>query len=229
MPSAASFRSTTGVKLSGIRPFATSLPVVTTAAVFSVNGRTSRIGVPPCRLLSLPQLLLLDHERDDARAAQLITRMDDAVAASGGDHDFVNTVDRVQPLGIHQKNAVNVRRKLDFALFCLAFTHVGILTERTQPLCRVILVQKTRLQLPDVKLLLTHRKQHRNVLRGDDVALAEARPLAHARDDLRHVVAQNMADRVLGFDTFHGFSSSISSPAVIVPPSAQWQKCHRSA
>ena len=59
-----------------------------------------------------------------------------------------------------QKYAINVRRKLDLPSFCVAFTHAGILTERTQPLCRVILVQKTRLQLPDVKLLLTHRKQH---------------------------------------------------------------------
>ena len=149
MPSAASFRSTTGVKLSGIRPFATSLPVVTTAAVFSVNGRTSRIGGPPAACSACRSFSSSIISGISARAAQLITRMDDAVAASGGDHDFVNTVDRIQPLGIDQKNAVNVRRKLDFALFCLAFTHVGVLTERTQPLCRVILVQKTRLQLPD--------------------------------------------------------------------------------
>ena len=34
------------------------------------------------RLLGLPQFLLLDHEWDDARAAQFVARMDDAVAAS---------------------------------------------------------------------------------------------------------------------------------------------------
>ena len=47
IPKSASFRSTTGVKLSGMRPFATSLPVVMTAAVRSVNGRTASSGASP--------------------------------------------------------------------------------------------------------------------------------------------------------------------------------------
>ena len=47
MPKAASLRSTTGVKLSGIRPFATSLPVVMTAAVRLTNGRTDSSGALP--------------------------------------------------------------------------------------------------------------------------------------------------------------------------------------
>ena len=55
-----------------------------------------------------PQLLLLDHEWDDARAAQFVARMDDAVATPRGNHDFVNAVHRIQSFGIDQKNAVNV-------------------------------------------------------------------------------------------------------------------------
>ena len=69
---------------------------------------------------------------------------------------------------VHAGRKARTDRNDDRRIRCLLYTS-------TQPLCRVILVQKTRLQLPDVKLLLTHRKQHRNVLRGDDVALAEAR------------------------------------------------------
>ena len=70
-------------------------------------------------------------------------------------------------------------------------------------------MEHSRLHLPDVQMLLSHRKQHGNILFGDDVSLSELRILKFPGHDARQVVAQHMTDGVLCVDQLHGFSSKI--------------------
>ena len=65
-------------------------------------------------------------------------------------------------------------------------------------------MEHSLLLLPHVEVLFAHGQQHRDVLRGDDVALAEPGILGDTGDDLGQVMAQHMAHRLTGFNEFHG-------------------------
>ena len=162
-----------------------------------------------CRLLSLPQLFLSDDERNDTCSGELVARMHRTAAAPRRDHQLVNAVDREEPGAVHEEHALDRAFQLDFSFLCLAPCHVFPAAQRRETLCRVVFVHHARLHLPDEQVFLAHGEQHRDVLLGHNMALAEARSLAHAGNDLRHVMTQHMTDRILGSDTFHMLSTSI--------------------
>ena len=176
-------------------------------------GEESQEGLVPGGLLGLLEFLLRDDQGDDPHPGQLIAFMDGGIAMAGGDHDLLLGVHGDKAGGIHQEEAVDGGGELDLALLGLAAVHVFIDGESAEALRGVVLVEHAGGHLPDVEVLLAHAEQHGNVLLRHDVALAEARVLILVLDDLRHVVAEHMAHRVLGFDKSHFFSTSISSPA----------------
>ena len=79
-----------------------------------------------------------------------------------------------------------------------------VAAQLTQALGRLIFMEHSLLLLPHVEVLFAHGQQHRDVLRGDDVSLAEPGILGDAGDDLGQVMAQHMAHRLTGFNEFHG-------------------------
>ena len=159
------------------------------------------------------ELFFLDNERDNAHARKLVAFAHGRAALARGDHHLVLAIHGDKARGIDQKHAVTGGLELDLALFHAAADHILLPAEGQKPLRRVVFVHHAACHLPDVEMLLSHAEQHRNVLLRHNMALAEARVLILVLDDLRHVVAEHMAHRVLGFDKSHFFSTSISSPA----------------
>ena len=159
------------------------------------------------------ELFFLDDEWDDAHARELVALAHGGAALARGDHHLVLAIHGDKARGIDQKHAVTGGLELDLALFHAAADHILLPAEGQKPLRRVVFVHHAGRHLPDVEVLLAHAEQHGDVLFRHDVALAEARVLILILDDLRHVVAEHMAHRVLGFDKSHFFSTSISSPA----------------
>ena len=64
-----------------------------------------------------------------------------------------------------------------------------------------------RHHLPDVQVLLAHAQQHRDVLLGDHMVLAEAGVLIFVLDDLGHVVAEHVTYGFFCLDKLHGGAS----------------------
>ena len=60
--------------------------------------------------------------------------------------------------------------------------------------------------LPDVEMILSHGKQHRNVLFRHDMAFSENRPFCLVLYDLCHVMAEHMAHGVNRLYLFHDTS-----------------------
>ena len=153
------------------------------------------------------ELFLFDNERNDARAAELVSGVDGSVGMPRGDHQLVDHVDGVELFHVHAEQAVALGAQLDLALLDLTARHMLIFADGAQALGGVVFMEHSRLHLPDVEMLLAHREQHRNVLFGDDVSLAELRALEFTGHDARQVVAEHMADGVFRFNQFHGISS----------------------
>ena len=130
-------------------PLATSLPVVTTPAVFSFQGSSSSRPVPG-GLLRRPELLLRDHQGDHPGAAELVPRLHRGVAVAGSDHDLVDGVDGVQPPGVHPEEAVHLGGELNLALLDGAPGHVIPLAEADQPLGGGVLMDHAGDHLPDI-------------------------------------------------------------------------------
>ena len=72
-------------------------------------------------------------------------------------------------------------------------------------------MQKAFGLFPDEQMLLAHGQQHRDVLLGDHMPLAEPGALVLTRDDLGQVVTQHMTGCMDGFDLFHAFTSRSTS------------------
>ena len=165
------------------------------------NGRIAR------QRFGLRHLFLFDDQRNDAGAAQLVAFVHHEPAGPGGDHQLAHGVQRPQPGQVHQKQPVRVGGQLDFALLGLAGPHVFVPADVPQNFRRLVFVEHGVVVLPDVKMLLAHRQQHRDVLRLDDVSLAEHRAFTFAGDDLGDIVAQHLSHGVLSFHQFHGFTT----------------------
>ena len=153
------------------------------------------------------EFFLFDDERNDARAAELVSGVDGSVGMPRGDHQLVDHVDGVELFHVHAEQAVALGAQLDLALLDLTARHMLIFADGAQALGGVVFMEHSRLHFPDVEMLLAHREQHRNVLFGDDVSLAELRALEFTGYDARQVVAEYMADGIFRFDQLHGISS----------------------
>ena len=168
------------------------------------EGEKLQKRVGPCGLARLLHLCLFDHQRDDARAAQLVALFDRETACPGRDHHVAQRVDRAQAFGVHQQQAVCLGGQLDLALLGRGGAHVRALTQGAQNIGCVVLVQHVLVVFPDVDVLFAHAEQHGDILRADDVPLAEHRVLGDAGNDLGDVVAEHLSDRVLNAQQLHG-------------------------
>ena len=56
---------------------------------------------------------------------------------------------------------------------------------------------------PNIDVVLADRQEDRNIFLGNDMALAEDRAFGDAADDLRNIMAEDMADSVFSFHHFH--------------------------
>ncbi len=153
-----------------------------------------------CEGLRPPQLFILNDQGNDPRAAELVARADGEIVVPGGNHDLVEQVDGVQPLHIHAEQAVDLSPELDLALFDFAFGHVRVPAERGEPRGGVIFMHHAGRHFPDIQMLLAHGEQHRDVLLGHDMSLAELRALELPRYDAGQIVAQHVADGIFGGD-----------------------------
>ena len=129
--------------------------------------------------------------------------MNGGVGVAGGDHDLVLTVEGVEPLYIHLKQAVDVGDELDLALLHSGTVHMLILAQGLKAEGGLVLMEHPGLALPHIEVLLAHAQQHRDILLGDHMALAEPGVLGNATNDLSQVVAEHMAHCVAGIDQFH--------------------------
>ena len=170
MPKAASLRSTTGVKLSGIRPLCDL-----------AAGRDDRRRAPDkrahrqqrraaCRLLGLPQLFLSDDERNDARSGELVARMHRTAAAPRRDHQLVDAVDREEPGAVHEEHALDRALQLDFSFFCLAPCHVFPAAQRRESSAASFSCTMPGSISQTNRFSLAHGEQHRDVLLSHNMA-----------------------------------------------------------
>ena len=153
--------------------------------------------------LRLFERFLLDDERDHARAGELIPRFDRRVRMARGDHEPVDAVDRLQPLDVNAEEPVALGEQLDLPFLRLARAHVLVHAQAAHALCRLVLMEHAFGLFPDEEPFLAHAEEHGDVFLGHDMALAEAGVLHDAGDDLRHIVAQDVADGLGGFDFLH--------------------------
>ena len=151
------------------------------------------------------------------RKGHIVTREDVPVLLSMGKENLY--VWEVGPDDVHENDAAERLCALclgpggqaDFALFHLASMSAGTEAQGAEALRRVVLVYVLRPNLPHVQILLAHGQQHRHILRGDDMPLAKTRAFEYPFDDLRHIVAEHLPHRVLGFDQPHSISPSVLS------------------
>ena len=165
--------------------------------------------------LRLAQALFVDDERDHAHAGELVARPDGDVRVPRGDHELVDAVHCLQPRGVDTEKPFARGGQLDLALLGRRGGHVRVLAQRAQAFGGLVLVEHARGLLPDEERLLAHAEQNGDIFLRDHMALAEARILRHARDDLRHVMAEHMTDSVDGFDFFHVHAPRVSVSGVI--------------
>ena len=157
-----------------------------------------------CPLLHPAQPFLFNDQRDNPGARQLIPTVYRGIGVASGDDDGIIVVDGLQSGYIHLEQAVTVGQQLDFPLLHRSGGHVLVAAQPAQTLRRFVFMEHSLLLLPHVEVLFAHGQQHRDVLRGDDVALAEPGILGDAGDDLGQVMAQHMAHCLTSFNEFHG-------------------------
>ena len=148
-------------------------------------------------------LLLLDDQRDDAGTGQLLAFFHRQVAVDGGDHHLRGAVDRQQSGTVDLEQAVAVGDQLDLALLRLGAVDVPARSGPIEQRGGFVLMEDAGRLFPDVQVLLADAQQHRDILRLDDVALAEAGAFELARKDLGDIVAEHLPCGVFGTDQFH--------------------------
>ena len=178
------------------------------------------------QLLYTLHFFLFNDQGNYARTAQLISLVHRRVAMTCSNHHLAKAVDELQALAVHLEQAVHSRRQLNLAFLHGGLAHALALAQVDENPCRVIFVQHAFVCLPHVKMLLTNRKQHGNILRLHDMSLAEHCVLRHALDNLRQVMTQNAAYCVLSSYQLH-CSSLISLWQSHIPQ--KFSLPHRSA
>ena len=157
----------------------------------------------PCDAPRLVHFFLGNDKRDHAHPRKLVALLYGRVVAPRGNHDFIQGVDFVKAFDVDFKQAVAIGGQLDFALLDGRFVHVIIFAQAAQDARTVVFVEHPCLLLPDIDVILAHGEQHRDILLGDNMALAKPRVLCDTFDDLCHIMAEHLSDRVLRPDLFH--------------------------
>ena len=104
---------------------------------------------------------------------------------------------------IRQQQAILICHQLDLPLLGGGGMHVGPLAQGAQDFRRVVLVEHVLIFFPDIDVLLAHAEQDGDVLRRDDVALAEYGVLGDAPDDLGDIVAQHLSHGLFRLQQLH--------------------------
>ena len=73
-----------------------------------------------------------------------------------------------------------------------------------EDLRRVVFVEHVFIVFPDVDMILPQGEEERDILLGNDMALAEGRALLFAGNNLRDIMAEDLAHGLLCFHQFHG-------------------------
>ena len=155
------------------------------------------------RLFRLLELFLFNDERDHAHTRELVARTDGGTAAARGDHHLVLTIHGKKPRAVHSEKTVAGSLELDLTLLDLRTGHVLLPAESEKPFRGVVFMHHVRRHFPDVQMLLAHAQKHGDILRRDNMSLAEAGVLILILDDLRHVVAEHLPYRVLRPNQLH--------------------------
>ena len=148
----------------------------------------------------------LDDEGNDPRAQQTVAFFHGGVVMTGGDHDLVQVVYRVQTAYVHRKKPVAVGDQLDFPFFYRGGMHIFILADLAEDLGGFVLVEHVRVLFPYVQMIFSQGQKNRDVLFLYDVAFAKGRVFYYVFDDSRDVMAQHMAHSVGCMNAFHGYS-----------------------
>ena len=170
---------------------------------FQPVGQQLQNGAAPGGCFRCLQLLFVDDQGDDPGPAELIAGAHGRVAVAGGNHDLIDAVNGQQRGAVDAKQPVAGGGQLNFAFFDGRAGHAVVFTQAAQPRGGVVFMQHARPALPDIEVLLAHGEQYRDILRCDDVALAETGVLIFAGDDLRHIMTEHMPDGVNGFHQLH--------------------------
>ena len=170
------------------------------------EGQHVQDGVRPGSGLHGVHLFLLDHQRDDAGAGQLLAFFHGHITVDGGDHHLGRAVHSQQCGAVDLEQAVAVGDQLDLALFRFGAVDVFAGSSFVQQGRCLVLMQDAGALFPDIEVFFADGQQHWDVLGLDDVPLAEARALELARDDLGDIVAEHLPCRVNSADQFHLFN-----------------------
>ena len=174
------------------------------------NGQQAQDGRIARQSLGLLHGFFFNGQRDDARAAQLIPRLDHKAGGARGNHHTAHAVDGAQARQIDQEKAVARRGQFNLALLGLRGFHVLTHAQIAQNGRRIVFVQHVFVLLPNVYMLLAYAEQHRDIFLADDVSLAEHRVLGYARNNLSDIMAKHLADGLSGFHQLHGCFSPIN-------------------
>ena len=175
---------------------------------FGVEGQDVQDRLRARRLLHGVHLLLLDDEGDDAGTGDFCALFHGQVAVDGGDHHLGRAVHGQQGGAVDLEQAVAVGHQLDLSLLGLGAVDVFARRRLVQQGRRLVLVEDTGGLLPDIEVLFADAQQHRDILRLNDMSLAETGALELPREDLGHVVAEHLPHGVFGADQFHAFVPS---------------------
>ena len=167
------------------------------------HGQHVQDRLTACGSLHGVHLLLFDDQRDDAGTGQFLALFHGQVAVDGGDHHLGRAVHGQQGFAVDFQQAVAVGDELDLSLFRLGAVDILARSGLVQQRGGFVLVEDAGLFLPDVEVFFADGEQHGDVLRLDDMALAETCALELAGNDLGNVVAEHLACRVFGTNQFH--------------------------
>ena len=129
---------------------------------------------------------------------------------SGGDHDLIDLVDRIQTRYIHPKQSIAVSNQLDLPFFYFCWMHVCIFTYLTENLCCFIFMKHTLILLPDIEMILSQRQQHRNIFLCNNMPLPKCGILCYVLHNSCNIMTKNMSHGINCVYTFH-----IASPLLL--------------
>ena len=146
----------------------------------------------------------INHQRNNAGTGKRGTLLYRSMTATSGNHYLVNRINGIKTLRIKLKNTVNRCGNGEFSFMGLFGYHAILaMAKRRHTVCRIVFVKLIPPQLPHKQMLFAHAEQHGNIGFFHYVALLKAHALkarfvvsALAGNDLGHVVAQHVPDRI---------------------------------
>ena len=172
--------------------------------LFRPEGKHTEDGSAGGGLFRTLHFALFDDEGDDAGAGQFIALFNGEIPMAGGDHHLPEGVYGQELAAVHLQETVDIGDELDLALFHGGGVHMLPGAQGVEDLRRVVFVEHVFIVFPDEDMILPQGEEERDILFGDDMALAEGRALFFAGNNLRDIMAEDLAHGLLCFHQFHG-------------------------